>query len=141
MIKVGKTNYCIPCANRKEKETKDRETLYKTIQALYKLPYPNGQMLRQIKEFKEMRSYTYEGMTKTLCYVKKVLKKELFINGGMALLPYHYDNAIAYYDKLEEQRKNTGEVKSDIVLVKMTPLKHSTDMVRNRAFIKMEDLT
>lgn len=140
LIKVGTQNHCQPCAQKKMKDQADREALYKTIQAIYKIPYPNGQMLKQMKDFKEQRSYTYEGMTKTLCYVKKVMKIEPSLRGALSLLPYHYDNAIRYYDELEEKRKNTGEIRTDVINVRMTPLKHSTDKVKNRVFIKMEDI-
>lgn len=140
LTKLGGLNYCIPCAEKKQKETKDREILYTTIQSIYKIPYPNGQMLKQMKDFKEQRNYTYEGMTKTLCYAVKVLKMTLYLRGALALLPYHYDSAKKYYDELEEKRKNTGEIDTKVIKVKMSPFKHNTDDIRNRKIINMEAL-
>jgi hypothetical protein len=141
LVKVGAANHCKPCADKKIKEQTDRDTLYKTIQKIYNIPYPNGQMLKQMKDFKEQRNYTYEGMTKTLCYAVKVLKMTLTVRGALAILPYHYDAAQIYYVELEEKRKNTGEIKTEVVNVKMTPLKHSTEKIRQRVFVNMEGLT
>lgn len=141
LFKTGGVNYCLPCLKKKEKEKTDRELLYKTIQLIFKVPYPTGQMLRQIKEFKEMRNYDYEGMTKTLCYIVKILKITPQTKYGLGLFPYHYDNAVKYYKDLEEKRNTTGEITSDIDVVKMTPLKHSTESVLKRVFISMEGLS
>lgn len=137
MVKVGGLNHCVPCAEKKEKEKKDREILYKTIQMIYKIPYPNGQMLRQIKQFAEDRNYTLEGMTKTLCYFVKVQSKTPFLNGGLSFLPYHYDNAIKYYNDLNEKRKNMKEVDNNIIILKIPPIKSSNEEIRKRKFIDM----
>jgi len=138
LIKVGTQNFCVPCANKKNKETKDREVLYKTIQTIYKIPYPDGQMLRQIKQFKEDRSYTYEGMTKCLCYFVKVQKKVPFKNGGLSFLPYHYDSAIRYYDELEERRKNARDVDNNEVKLTIPIIKHDTSHYKKKKMIPME---
>jgi hypothetical protein len=138
LIKVGAQNFCIPCATKKQKETKDRETLYKTIQTIYKIPYPNGQMLRQIKQFKEDRNYTYEGMTKCLCYFVKVQKKQPFLNGGLSFLPYHYDSAVKYYEDLEERRKNAKDADNSVTRITIPIIKHDTSYYKKKKIIPME---
>lgn len=137
MVKISNLNYCKPCAEKKEKEAKDRDILYKTIQTIYKIPYPNGQMLRQIKQFKEDRNYTYEGMTKCLCYFVKVMKKQPFLNGGLSFLPYHYDSSIKYYDDLEERRKNAKDVDNNEKILVIPIIKHDTSAYKQKKMISM----
>lgn len=138
LTKVGSQNFCFPCAEKKHKDAKDRDTLYKTIQTVYKIPYPNGQMLRQIKQFKEDRNYTYEGMTKCICYFVKVQKKQPFLNGGLSFLPYHYDSAVKYYDDLEERRKNARDVDNNEVRLSIPIIKHDTSYYKKKKMIPME---
>lgn len=52
-------NHCPECYQRKVKETKEREDLYNFIKTTYNLNFPTGNMLRQIKQFREERNYTY----------------------------------------------------------------------------------
>lgn len=141
LVKFGGQNHCISCATKKEKDGTDRDALYKTIQTVYKIPFPNGQMLRQIKMFKEERNYTYEGMTKTLCYFIKVQKKEPFLNGGLSFLPYHYDNAIKYYNDLEERRRNITDIdnKAKVLIIKQKK-QSKQDELKNKRFINMGGL-
>ena len=120
LVKVGSRNFCIPCAELKEKEQNDRKVLYKTIQTVFKIPYPSGMMLRQIKQFSEDRNYTLEGMTKTICYFVKVQKKQPFKNAGLSFLPYYYDTAISYYDELEERRKRSAEINNNKKILKIS---------------------
>ena len=49
LVKVSSKNYCKTCASEIEKQKKDREVLYKTIQTVFNIPFPNGMMLKQIK--------------------------------------------------------------------------------------------
>lgn len=142
MIKVSNKNHCLPCAKRKEKEQKDRDLLYSTIKTVYKIPFPNGMMLKQIKEFKEERNYNYEGMTKTICYFIKIQRKEPMLRAGLAFVPYHYDNAIKYYEDLEEKRRQTENVDIGVKKVVIKPFKHTIpDFLKKRAFIDLGGLT
>jgi hypothetical protein len=140
MEQVGSLNYCKTCAAAKIKEQTDRDLLYKTIQVIYKIPYPNGQMLKQIREFKETRNYTYEGITKALCYIVKVVKIELTQRGALSILPYYYDSSVKYYEDLEEKMKNTSSIKNEVVTIKIAPIVHSNNTIREKAFIKMKGL-
>lgn len=95
-------------------------------------------MLRQIKEFKETRNYDYEGITKTLCYFVKVQKKQPFLNGALSFLPYHYDNAIRYYDDLEKRRQNVRDISNDEVVITIPIIKHDTSHYKKKKMIPME---
>lgn len=139
LIKYSNKNHCYFCADRKRQEKIDRDLLYKTIQTIYKIPYPTGMMLKQISQYKEDRNYTYEGMTKTLCYFVKVQGKTPVKQAGLALVPYHYETAVDYYEKMEERRKNSADVSSIIKTVKVTikPPRATNTEVKNRKIIDM----
>jgi hypothetical protein len=140
MVKVGSLNHCKPCAKRKEKEQEDRKILYTTIQTVYEIPYPSGQMLRQIKQFTEEKNYTLEGMTKTVCYLVKVMKKKPFKNAGLSFVPYYYDSAQDYYNELEERRKNAKDVDTSIKKITIKPIKHDTSNYLKKKLVSMEAL-
>lgn len=137
LVKVGTQNFCKPCAEAKKKEQEDRAVLYKTIQTVFQLPYPSGQMLRQISDFIAERNYTLEGMTKTICYFVKVQRKVPFKNGGLAFIPWNYDNAIKYYNEQEEKRKNSTDVSNKKVILKISPIEHTTEVYKTRKIIDM----
>jgi hypothetical protein len=139
LVKVGNQNHCKPCAEKKEKDKKDRDVLYKTIQTVFKIPYPSGFMLKQIKDFSEQKNYTLEGMTKTICYFVKVHKKDPFKNGGLSFITWYYDSAIEYYEKLNERRENSKDVDSSIRRLVIPPLRPSTSnqLLREKRIIDM----
>ena len=141
LTKISNKNYCIPCAEKVLKEKNDRESLYGTIKKIFDIPYPSGFMLKQIKDYKNDRNYTYEGINQTLCYAVKVHKMKLHRNAGLAIVPYYYDKAVSYYIELEEKRKNTKmEETSNIEVIRLKPLNLSNQYIRDKVFIKMEDL-
>ncbi|HLO11562.1 MAG TPA: hypothetical protein VK190_04835 [Pseudoneobacillus sp.] len=140
MTKIKGQNHCPECYQKVLKENEDRQVLYNTVQKIFQVPFPTGMMLRQIKTFKEERAYTYEGMTMTLCYIVKVLQTKLNTRGGLAMIPYCYDQAIKYYADLEEKRKNTGDIDCKVITVKISPLKLSTDEIKNKVFVNMGGL-
>jgi hypothetical protein len=140
LVKVGTQNFCKPCAEKKAKITKDRDILYKTIQTVFKIPYPTGFMLKQIKDFQEQKNYELEGITKTICYFLKVQQKEPSYKAGLSFVTWHYDSAIEYYNKLEERRNN---IKDDdgVKVIKLTikPLKpsKSNELLRQKRIIDL----
>lgn len=140
LVEFNNKRYCKPCATRKKKETEDRNTLYKTIKTVYKVPYPTGQMLAQIKQFTEEREYTLEGITKTICYYLKVLKKEPLTRFGLSFVPYNYDSAVKYYNELDEKRKQNNDISNNVVVIKIKPKfnNNNEDLIKKR-FISMED--
>lgn len=137
LVKVGTQNFCKPCAAIKEKEKNDRAILYKTIQTIFQIPWPTGQMLKQISDFGTERNYTLEGMTKTLCYFVKVQRKVPFKNGGLAFIPWNYDNAIKYYEEQEEKRKNSTDFNNEKVIIRISPIEHKTEVFRAKKIIDM----
>lgn len=141
LVQISNKNYCKKCAAEFEKNKKDRDVLYKTIQTVFQVPYPTGLMLRQMKQFKQDRGYTYEGMTKTICYFIKVMKKSPSLKGNLSFLPYYYDSSIKYYEDLEERRNKVNEMESVIKVVNITIApKEDNSEYRTKKIIDMNGL-
>ena len=138
--KTEGVNVCRSCFDIKTKEVNDRNSLYKFIQETYNLTFPTGNMLRQIKTFKEERGYTYKNIWFTLDYVfnvKKVYKPQTKF--GVAMVPYFHDEMIAYYKNLKERRENTEvkKIESKKITIKPFELNHE---YRTKKIINMEEI-
>jgi len=132
-------NHCKPCYERKVKETEDREELYRMVCQLFNLNFPTGLMLRQIKQFREERNYTYKNIYFTIDYIVRLQKVKLQPQYGIALVPHYYDEMLRYYKNLQEKRANTViQEKTKVkVYIEPTPL---VNEYREKKFINMEDL-
>lgn len=133
-------NFCFDCHDRKTKEVKDREELYWYIQKTFNLTFPTGNMLAQIKRFREERGYTYKNIRFTLDYVFNI--KGVYtpqIKFGIGFVPYFYDEMIDYYKELNEKRQNTTVKETTEVQVTIKPFKPNTEYGEKK-FIDMNSL-
>lgn len=133
-------NFCLECYDRKVKEVKDRADLYHYIQEVYSLSFPTGNMLAQIKRFREERDYTYKNIRFTLDYVfniRKVYTPQ--IKFGIGFVPHFYDEMIEYYKNLNEKRQNTTVKEMEEIKITISPFKPNTEY-REKKFIDMNSL-
>jgi hypothetical protein len=139
MIKFKGANHCPPCYDIKVKDTNDREELYKFLQTTFNLSFPSGLMLRQIKQFKEERGYSYKNIRFTVDYIIRIAKMNMQVQYGIALVPHYYDEMIRYYKDLKERREKTvvSEIKTKRVKIKAPNLENT---YREKKLINMEDL-
>ena len=139
MKKFRNANHCPECYERKVKETEDRERLYKFLCEYFKLSFPSGLMLKQIKQFREERNYTYKNIQFTVDYIVRIKKLNLQVQYGIALVPHYYDEMIRYYKDLKERREKTviKEVETKTVIIKVPTFENK---YRERKFINMEGL-
>jgi hypothetical protein len=61
-------------------------------------------MLRQIKEYKEVRGYTYKGMTLALKYFFEIQKNNPKVQ-SLGIIPYIYDQAKKYWRDIKIKQK------------------------------------
>lgn len=142
LMKISNKNYCSTCYTKKQKDIKDRAILFDTIQKVYGIPYPTGQMLKQISTFRDERFYNYEGMTKAICYFVKVMQKKPGLQGGLAFVPWNYDAAIKYYDELDRRRREVTDTKTRVKVIKISNYSSGNtqqDLIKKR-FIEMGDI-
>ena len=120
LINKNSKNYCEQCLTLIEKEKKDREELISYICTIFRCNYPNGRILRQIKNFKEVNKYEYSGIAYTLYYILAIEKRTL--NNSIALVEYYYDKAKEHYEivqkasnskNVELKEANTVNIKRD----------------------------
>jgi len=139
--------YCKVCFENKQRESEDYKALCDYICELYNMDFPNGWILKQIKDFKEKFSYTYSGMKATLNYFYCIKQEEEPDEGmGIGIIPFTYDEAKKFYaDKkaiknsvencdikkiqtnkkvihIKEQDKITNEKYKDIAMIDITQL-------------------
>lgn len=87
-------NYCEPCYNKRVKEVRDRNILYKTISERYNISYPTGRMLKQIKEFTEDRGYSLALINYTINYIGDYKRNiKLDPKYGLSIIPHIIDEA------------------------------------------------
>lgn len=110
LIKFSSRNYCFKCYERVTREKLERETLMHTISEVYNIPYPTGRMLKQMKDFKEERNYSYLDQSNALLYGRDVLHKVFHSKYALGLLPYIIDDSIAFHTKRDEQMENMKDI-------------------------------
>jgi hypothetical protein len=139
MKKLSGANHCPSCYESKEKDIADREELYNFLKSYFNLNFPTGLMLRQIKQYREERSYTYKNIRFALDYMIRIKKIDLNLQYGIALVPHYYDEMIAYYKDLKERREKTQVVKVKTITVQKKP-RNLENTYRQKKLINMEEL-
>lgn len=110
-----KTNsgyYHNSCYEKFEINKQHMQELYSYICEIYKIKFPTGWMMKQIKEYKEKRNYTYKGMELTLRFIYEVENKYLLdaSETGLGLIPYYYEKAKQYYINLQKIKKSVEKI-------------------------------
>lgn len=132
-------NHCHDCYNAKVKDVEDREELYKFLSSYFKLNYPSGIMLRQIKQYKDERGYSYKNMRFAVDYMIRIKKIDLNVKYGIALVPHYYDEMIRYYKDLKERRERTTDYEPKVINIKLKPI-NLENTYRQKKLINMEEL-
>lgn len=139
MVEYKGKNYCKECYEIKFKEDTDREKLYKYLQEIFNINYPTGLMLKQIKEYREDRNYSYKNIYFTLKYMVEIQKKQLQMQYGIALVPHFYDEMLSYYKRLAEKRANTVIEKQEPIKIIIKPFEFKNDY-KEKKLIDMNKL-
>ena len=113
--KVNTGYYHNHCYEQFELNKQHMKELNAYISKVYKVEFPTGWMLKQIKEYKEKRNYTYKGMELTLRFMYEVENKYLLdaSQSGLGLIPYYYEKAKQYYINLYSVSQSIKEVEID----------------------------
>lgn len=105
------------------------------ISKIYKIEFPTGWMLKQIKEYKEKRNYTYKGMELTL---KFMIENENMLlldasKSGLGMIPYYYEKARKHYMGMNEIKDSlkdyTNNNISDIIYVETKKTKRKNNRI------------
>lgn len=130
-ITHSKRHYHEECFNKLQIRKQHRSELLDYICELYKIPIPNGLILKQIKEYETEYKYTLKGIQMSLHYFHIINGNPVEIENskyntakGIGIVPYVYDDAKNYYVKMQminvSARNTTIQTKAEIVKIKQT---------------------
>ena len=128
--------------NNKSQEQKDQEALEQYIMNLFKEPYLNARIKKQIKDFQAEYQYTYSGMLKTLVYWYEIKGNSIEkANGGIGIIPYVYKDALNYYyslylAKIANEDKNIEEYQP---LIKEFNIESPRTYIREPRLFNLDD--
>lgn len=127
MKQIGNKNHCPKCFEVVTKERTDRAELYEYIKYAFNISYPTNYMLKQIKDFIEIRCYKLKGITLTLKYIKEILKLNLNPKFGIAIVATYYEIAKDFYIKQRQRalKHEDIEIKTKTIIVKKTTCKNT----------------
>lgn len=139
MKQISNKNYCVDCYEKVTQDRKDREELYKVISALYSIPYPTTAMLKQIKDYVEIRNYKIKGITLTLRYCKDQLKMDFYPKFGLGIVGYHYDAARNFWVEQQKRRASHKDVRIEIQKIEIPKFSLENEYKKNN-IINLEGL-
>lgn len=139
LINFKNKNYCKPCYQKRVKEIKDRNTLYETIKERYRITYPTGMMLAQIKDFTENRGYSLSLINYTINYIADY-KRNIKLNPqyGLSIIPHIIDEAKLFLIAENRNQKSASKIKEEPIKISVK----ETGVIRNNGInklISMED--
>lgn len=142
LTKYKNLNYCITCYRDKMKNDQERQDLLNVISSVYDIPYPTGFMLRQMKQFKEDRNYSYGDQAKAILYSKNILNKVMKSNYGLGLIPYVIEDAKKYYTDQERRMDEMEgkELQHASNVIKKLDVEFDKDAKRKEKLFNMEDI-
>lgn len=138
--KVSAGYYHSNCYHAFLQSKQDRQDLSDYVAQIYSIEFPTGWMLKQIKEYKEKRNYTYKGMELTLRYIYEIENKYLreASESGLGLIPYYYEKAKKYHMNIREVTKSASnaEINNEAEIIYLKPTKRKV----NKKLIDMNSL-
>jgi hypothetical protein len=109
--------YCIECAEKRVEEkarNKDNwDELFDYICELYNIKTLTGLMFKQIKDFRDVYSYTNKGIYLTLKYYYETLDNEVKENTGLGIVVYYYEQAKQHFIESKEVKKHLEDFEID----------------------------
>lgn len=98
----------------KSKEEQDKENLEEYIKTLFNIPSLTPKIRQQIKEYITKENFTYSGILATLKYSFEIKHNDISkANGGIGIVPYLYQEAKQYYQKLYFANKRNEQKIAD----------------------------
>lgn len=110
-------NYCKDCIVKIKERDKDYDNLCAYICEIFKCPYVNPYIKKQISDF-EKGGFTLKGIKSTLLYIVNVLKITLKEEYGIAMVKYQYYSAKKYAENRRTQKNQVEAAEATMVVTK-----------------------
>lgn len=111
-------SYCEDCYKILRRDADAFKELIDHICKKFEIIQPTGLILKQVKEYKNELKYSYAAMTYTLWYIEEILRKELELKYGIAIVKYYYEEARHYYEQQEKITNSITDVEIQTKIVK-----------------------
>ena len=106
VVKINGKNFHTTCSQIYQ----DSQELNEYICNLFDYIKPGPRILTQIKQFTQENGYTHKGIQRTLQYFYEVQNNTIQkSNGGIGIVPYMYNEAQAYYQRINKAAEKMSE--------------------------------
>lgn len=106
--------YCLTHYIQKMNDSKERNQLIVFLKTRFRIQYPTGLMLKQMKSFHDDLGYSYRNIITTIEVIDSKNNVSMDISRGLGLVPYFYEEAMEISKKNEnleiETRKSSKVV-------------------------------
>lgn len=115
---TNKRYYHKECYKVATKESRHYKELIEYICKIYNLEKPTGQIVKQIKMYKEdpELNYTYKGMELTLKYFYEILDNKPREGDGVGIIPRVYEKATEQYINKLEVTKSLQDLEEEKII-------------------------
>jgi hypothetical protein len=131
-------NYHSNCAELQ----KQKDELTEYICRLFSLKAPGPRIYAQIKSYLEKYPYyTYIGIKQALVYFFEIQKKSIDkANQGIGIVPYVYDDAQEYFNRITMRQERVATELSDTLSVAAQEIKIKKQEKKKKNLYDMENL-
>lgn len=109
-LDTGTATYHKACYESIQRQKKNREELLDYIALKYNVEFPTGFILKQITDYHNKRGYSYKAMLVTLKYMFDVEKVPTKEGVGLGLIPFYFEKAKSYHQKLRQAGNSANNV-------------------------------
>lgn len=135
LYKYKSKNYCLFHYKKIKEDDKQRQELINCIKHVYKVRYPTGLMLSQIKKMKINNGYSYIGMKETILLLDSKNNIVLDSKYGLGLVPYYYEEARELYRKrINSKTENKPIIKKRKIPISFSRVTENTYKNKNKKY-------
>ena len=138
LVEFNGKEYCNSCYVKVKNESLELQTLKNYIQSIFKYR-PNKQILNQIDKY-YAKGWSYKNIRLTLEYMIVVREMKLEYKYGIGLVPYYYDEMIAFHKKRLAQAEQIKDSKKKSKHVTINKKKDDMHKFNKRRIIDIEGI-
>ena len=123
-VEYKKRYYHKECYSVLKAEAKEEEALHEFIKDLFGVDFVSARIKKQINDMVANYGYKHSGILGTLKYWYEIKHNSLVkSNGGIGIVPFIYDQAKDYYERLYQAKIANLDIKQEDIEIKTTVVK------------------